>query len=196
VFIALTQAHPDGLSFITASQFWAVRVRGDPIAFADTFRRILRNVDPTAATALLTDLQSYVGVTLSPRRFSVALLGAFTAIALVLTTLGLYGVTAYGVEQRRQEIGVRIALGATPAGIMKIVLGRTLRLAGVGVALGLIGAQAAGGFMSRLMFGVSPAEPMLLAGVSAFLFATALLASWVPGIRATRIDTLRALSGD
>ena len=196
VFIALAQAHADGLSFITASQFWAVRVRGDPTAFADTFRRVLATVDPTSATALLTELRSYVDMTLSPRRFSVALLATFTAIALVLTTLGLYGVTAYGVEQRRQEIGVRIALGATPAGIMRIVLGRALRLAGVGVALGLVGAQAAGGLMSRLMFGVSPAEPMLLAGVSAFLFGTALVASWGPGIRATRIDTLRALSGD
>jgi putative ABC transport system permease protein len=196
IFVALPQIHPDGTSFVVASQFWAVRVRGDAATFAPSFRRVLRGVDGTVAMAGVSDLRHYVDVTLSPRRFSVALLAAFALIALALTTLGIYGVTAYGVEQRRREIGVRIALGATPAGIVGLVLGRTLRLACVGVALGLSGAYLAGGFMARLMFGVSTGDPALLGAVSAVLLATAMLASWVPGRRAARIDTLRALSGD
>jgi ABC-type antimicrobial peptide transport system permease subunit len=153
-------------------------------------------VDVTVATASLTDLRHYVDVTLSPRRFSVALLATFTLIALGLTMLGIYGITAYGVQQRRREIGVRIALGATPVVVIRLVLGRTLRLACVGVAFGVAGAFLAGGFMSRLMFGLSPVDPPLLALVSAILLATALVASSIPGRRAAHIDTLRALSGD
>lgn len=196
VFVALAQMHRDGVSFVAASQFWAIRVRGDAAAFAPSFRRVLRSVDVTVATASLTDLRHYVDVTLSPRRFSVALLAAFTLVALGLTTLGIYGITAYGVQQRRREIGVRIALGATPVAVIRLVLGHTLRLACVGVAFGVVGAYLAGGFMSRLMFGVSPVHPTLLAAVSAVLLSTALVASWVPGRRAARLDTLRALSGD
>src|SRR6185436_17272560 len=152
--------HADGAWLATASQFWAVRVRGDAVAFAPSFLRVLRGVDVTVATAGLTDLRRYVDTTLSPRRFSVVLLVAFTLVALVLTTLGIYGITAYGVEQRRRELGVRIALGATPLGLMRLVLGGTLRLASVGVAFGVLGAYLAGGFMSRLMFGVSPVDPV------------------------------------
>jgi len=196
VFIALKQVHPDGLPFAVATQFWAVRVRGDPAAFGPTFLRMLQEVDPAVATAGLTDLRAYVDTTMAPRRFSVGLLVTFALIALLLTTLGVYGIAAYTVEQRRREIGVRMALGATPRSIVGLVLGRTLRLAGVGIVVGALGAYFSGGFISRLMFGVSPGSPGVLALVSAILLGTALLASWLPGRRAARTDTLWALSGD
>jgi len=89
-----------------------------------------------------------------------------------------------------------LALGATPLGIIRLMLGRTLRLAAVGVVLGLVGARLAGGLMSHLMFGVSPGSPALLAVVSGILLVTALVASWVPVRRAARIDVLRALAGE
>ena len=196
VFIAVAQVHADGASFVAASQFWGVRVRGEPAAFAGTFVRLLRGVDPTVGTASLTDLRSYVDATLSARRFSVALLGMFSGLALALTTLGLYGITAHSVEQRRREIGVRIALGASPSSIVRLVLRRTLRLASVGVALGLLGAWFAGGFMSRLMFGVVPGDPAILGQVSVLILATALVAGWIPGRRAANVDALRALAGE
>jgi predicted permease len=196
VFIAVAQVHADGASFVAASQFWAVRVRGEPTAFARTFARVLRAVDPTVGTASLTDLRSYVDATLSARRFSVALLAAFSGLALVLTTLGLYGITAYSVEQRRREIGVRMALGASPSSVVRLVLRRTLRLACVGVALGLVGALLAGGLMSRLMFGVVLGDPAILGQVSVLVLGTAIVAGWIPSRRAARVDAIRALSGD
>lgn len=196
VFISLKQVHPDGAPFVTAIQFWAVRLRGTPALFGPTFVRILRGVDPAVATAGLTDLRAYVDGMIAPRSFSVGLLGTFTLIALLLTTLGVYGIAAYTVEQRRREIGVRMALGATPQNIVALMLGRTLRLAGIGIVLGLGGAYLAGGFMSRVMFGVATGSPLLLAAVSLILLSAALMASWLPGRRASRIDTLEALSAD
>jgi ABC-type antimicrobial peptide transport system permease subunit len=196
VFISLSQIHPDAASLAVATQFWAVRLRSDPAAFEPTFLRLLREVDPLVGSALLSDLRSYVNAAIAPRRFSVGLLAAFTSIALLLTMLGVYGVAAYAVEQRRREIGVRMALGATPLRIIRLMLGRTLRLAAVGIVVGLVGARLASGLMSRLMFGVRPGSPALLTVASGILLVTALVASWVPGRRAARTDVLRALAGD
>jgi putative ABC transport system permease protein len=196
VFIALGQLHPDGTSLVAATQFWAVRLRRDPAAFGPTFTRTLRGVDPTVATAGVTDLRAYVDAAIAPRRFSVGVLVVFTSVALLLTMLGVYGITAYTVEQRRREIGVRMALGAAPRSIVGLMLERTLRLSGLGVGVGLLGAYLAGGLMSRLMFGVSANNPAILAAVSALLLATTVVASWLPGRRAARVDVLRALSAE
>src|SRR5262245_47899063 len=196
VFIALSQIHPDAASLAVATQFWAVRLRSDPTAFEPPFLKVFREVDPTVGSALLSDLRFYVNAAIAPRRFSVGLLATFTTIALLLTMLGVYGIAAYAVEQRRREIGVRMALGATPLGIIRLMLGRTLRLAAIGIVVGLIGAKLTGGLMSHLMFGVRPGSPALLAVVSAILLGTTLLASWLPGRRAARIDILRSLSAD
>jgi len=196
IWIAAAQAHPDFATFMSGNQFWAVRVRGDAGGFAPHFLRVLRDIDPTIATAAITDLRRYVDVALSPRRFSVMLLSAFASIALLLTTLGIYAVTAYSVEQRRREIGVRIALGATPRDVVQLVLSRTLRVATVGIVLGLIGAYLGNGVLAHMMFGVSLSSPPLLAAVAGFLIVTTLVASTVPGLRAARIDPRRALSTD
>jgi predicted permease len=196
VFISLGQVHPDGAAFVAATQFWAVRLRGDPAGFGPAFLQTLRQVDAGVATAGLTELRMFVDRALAPRRFSVGLLVSFTLIALLLTTLGVYGISAYMVEQRRREIGVRMALGATPQSIVTLMLSGTLRLTAIGVGVGLAGAWLTAGFMSRLMFGVSPGNPVLLLTVSAILLGTALVASWIPGRRAARIDALRALSAE
>jgi predicted permease len=196
VFLSMHQVHPDAASLMAATQFWVVRVRTDPTAFAPTFLRCLRAVDPSVATAEPTDLRSYVDAAIAPRRFSAALLVAFTLVSLLLTALGVYGISAYTVEQRRHEIGIRMALGATPRSIVGLVVGRSVRLTGIGTALGVLGARLAGGFLSRLMFGVSPASPVLLALVGALLRATTIVASWLPGLRAARLDALRALSAE
>jgi ABC-type antimicrobial peptide transport system permease subunit len=126
----------------------------------------------------------------------VGLLMIFALISLLLTMLGVYGIAAYTVEQRRREIGIRMALGATPRSIAGMIAGRTLRLAIVGTAAGVLGAWLVNGFMSHLMFGVTPGSPALLALVSAILLLTAVVASWLPGRRAARIDVLKALSAD
>jgi ABC-type antimicrobial peptide transport system permease subunit len=193
VFISLQQVHADATSLVTATQFWAVRVKSVPAAFGTTFLKILREVDPAVGTAALTDLRAYVDAELAPRRFSVGLLAAFTLISLLLTALGVYGIASYAVEQRRHEIGIRMALGATAHGIVGQILGSTLRLAGVGMALGVLGAWLANRLLSRIMFGVSPGSPALLVLVSAVLLVTAIVASGLPALRAARNDPLRAL---
>jgi predicted permease len=193
VFISMLQVHPDAASLVTATQFWAVRVRSKPAAFGPTFLRILHDVDPSVATGTLTDLTSYVDATIAPRRFSVDLLVTFALISLLLTALGVYGIAAHMVEQRRHEIGIRMALGASPRSIFGLVLGRTIRLACIGTATGVLGAWLASGLMSRLMFGVSPGSPGLLGLVSVVLLATAVLASSLPALRAVRAGALRPL---
>ncbi|HEY6195499.1 MAG TPA: ADOP family duplicated permease [Candidatus Eisenbacteria bacterium] len=196
VFISMRQVHPDATSLVTATQFWAVRVRSEPAAFGPTFLRILHEVDPAVATGTLTDLRAYVDTTIAPRRFSVGLLVTFTLISLLLTALGVYGIAAYTVEQRRHEIGIRMALGASPRSIVGLIFARTIRLAGIGTAAGAFGAWLASGFMSRLMFGVSPGSPALLALVSAGLLVTAMVASGVPAVGAVRADALRGLRAE
>jgi putative ABC transport system permease protein len=196
VFIAMSQIHPDAASLAIATQFWAVRLRRGAASFGPVFLRTLRAVDPSVASANLTELRAYVDRAIAPRRFSVALLATFTLISLLLTTLGVYGIAAYTVEQRRREIGLRMALGATPHSIVRLLLGRSVRLAAIGIAVGAIGAYVANSFMSKLMFGVSAGDPRLLAIVSALLMGTALVASWIPGRRAANVDTLRALSSE
>lgn len=196
VFIAFGQINPAWSALVAATQFWAVRVHSDPAAFGQPFVRALHDVDPAVATAGLTGLRSYVDGAIAPRRFSVDVLAAITMVALVLTTLGVYGITAHTVEQRRREIGVRMALGATSRSIVWLILGRTLRLACIGVVAGVAGAVLSGGLMSRLTFGVTPGRPMLLTGVSATLLGTTALASWLAARRATRVDALRALSAE
>jgi predicted lysophospholipase L1 biosynthesis ABC-type transport system permease subunit len=196
VFISLKQVHADGLSLVTATQFWAVRVRSGAASCATTFSHVLREVDPMVATAGSIGLRDFVDAAIAPRRFSVLVLAVFTFIAVLLTTLGVYGITAFVVEQRRREIGVRLALGASPASIVALVVGRTLRVACIGAVVGILGAYAAGGFISRTMFGVSGTSPMLLALVSSGLLATAIVASWLPGRRAAHVDALRALSSE
>lgn len=196
VFISMGQVHPDGVSLVAATQFWAVRVRREAGLPAGEFVRRLREVDPTVATAGITNLRAYIDDATAARRFSVHVLIAFASIAILLTTLGVYGITAYTVEQRRREIGVRIAMGATPQLILGLVLRRTFQLAAAGIAGGVVGAYMANGVMSRLMFGVSPSSPAILATASALLLAAAMLAGWLPGRRAAGLDVLKAIASD
>jgi ABC-type antimicrobial peptide transport system permease subunit len=126
-------------------------------------------------------------------RFLSLLLGAFSVIALALAAVGIYGVMAYSVSQRTQEIGVRVALGARSTDVMKMVLGQGTKLAAVGVGIGLAGAFALTRVMSTLLFEVSVTDPVTFAAVVALLAIVALLACYIPARRATKVDPLIAL---
>jgi len=125
-----------------------------------------------------------------------ALLVAFAAVALVLAVVGLYGVISYGVAQRTREIGVRVALGAEPSAVARLVIGSGLRLAAAGVAIGAAGAVAATRVLSGMLFGVSAVDPTTFAGTTLVVAAIALLASYLPARRALRIDPAEALRAD
>jgi ABC-type antimicrobial peptide transport system permease subunit len=133
---------------------------------------------------------------LAQPRLSAFLLGAFALTALALAAVGLYGASASAVRQRTRELGVRLALGATPAGLRRGVLGQALAVAALGTALGTVGALAAARLLSALLFEVSPADPLTFAGVVALMLAVALLAAYVPARRATRVDPAEVLRGD
>ncbi len=175
-------------------------VRADPrvapASLAPGLRAAVRALDPDQPVFGVTTLDAMLAELGAPRRFVLVLLGAFAGVALLLAGVGLYGVVAYGVARRARELGVRVTLGATPAAIRRAVVGRGVRLALAGAALGTLGALAGGRLLVGALFGVRPADPGVLAGVAALLVAAAALASWVPARRATRVDPAVVLRGE
>jgi putative ABC transport system permease protein len=123
-------------------------------------------------------------------------MGAFAALALLLAVVGIYGVNAYAVAQRRHEIGVRMALGATPRNVLRDVIAQGLKLTGVGIAIGIGGALGIASWLKSVLVGVSATDPATLGGVALLMAAVAAMACYVPARRATRIDPARALRGE
>jgi ABC-type antimicrobial peptide transport system permease subunit len=140
--------------------------------------------------------EAYLRDSLAPTRFAMALLTAFAVIALVLASVGLYGVIAYGVTQRTREIGVRVALGADARAVTALVVGGGLRLAVLGVAIGTAAAVAATRVLESMLYGVSPADPPTLLAIALLVGVIALAASYIPARRALRIDPTEALRAD
>lgn len=138
-------------------------------------------------------MDEVVAASRSRPRFLTELLGVFSLTALILASVGIYGVISYSVAQRTREFGVRMALGAGTADVLRLVLGRGLRLTLGGLLIGLIGAVALTRFMSALLFGVTPTDPVTFVIVPAVLALVALAASYLPARRATRVDPLNAL---
>jgi ABC-type antimicrobial peptide transport system permease subunit len=153
----------------------------------------IRAIDPSIPIFDAGPLSKAVDSSFDSRRALMLLLTAFAGLALFLSALGIYGVLAYDVSQRTREIGVRRAIGASHGGIIGLILSQGLWKAGVGVVIGLVGALLLSSYMTSLLFGVEPTEPVVYAMVAAVLIAVAALASYLPAWRATRIDPLEAL---
>ncbi|HKJ03255.1 MAG TPA: FtsX-like permease family protein, partial [Longimicrobiales bacterium] len=173
-----------------------VRTRGDPLLLARALREAIWSVDSQQAITSMFTFDEIVGEAVARPRLLTVLLGAFGALGLVLGALGIYGVLAFLVSRRQREIGVRIALGAHPATVQRMVVGRGLVLAGVGVTLGFGGALVLTRYLQAVLFGVAPTDVTTLAGAVAGLVGVALLASWVPARRAARVDPVAALRAD
>ena len=170
-----------------------VRTQGDPSAVAASVREALRSVDKGVATYNLKTMNDVVSISAAPRRLPMLLLSAFAGVAMLLAMLGIYGITSYYVTQRTHEIGVRMALGAQIADVLKLVLRRAMLLAVVGVVLGVAGAAIVTRYLSSLLFGVQPIDVITFAAVALALVLVALVASLIPARRATRVDPLTAL---
>ncbi|HXT17012.1 MAG TPA: ABC transporter permease [Gemmatimonadaceae bacterium] len=170
-----------------------VRTSLEPASLAGALRRQLASIDPHLATNEIHTLDAAVNRSVSPRKFFTALLGGFTVFALCLALLGIYGVISYTVTHRTQEIGVRMALGATPGVVQARIIRETLRLAVVGVVIGTAGAWIAGQTLSGFLFGVTPADPVTYVAMVCVLFAVAIVSGYVPARRASRIDPVVAL---
>jgi putative ABC transport system permease protein len=169
------------------------RTAGDPGGLVPLVRREMGAVDPGLPLYDVQPLEQVVAESLAQRTFSLALLSAFAALALLLAVVGLYGVLAYAVTQRTREIGVRVALGAQSADVLRLVVGEGMRLVLAGLAAGLLGALAATYWMRSLLFGISAIDPLTYCGAAALLGLVALVACLVPARRATKIDPMAAL---
>ncbi len=172
---------------------FVVRTAGEPTAFAGGVREAIRSVDNTLATFNLKTMDDVVAQSAAPRRLPTQLLSVFAGVAMLLAMLGIYGITSYYVTQRTHEIGVRMALGAQIADVLRLVLRRAMLLAMVGVGIGIVGAVAVTRYMTTLLFGVKPIDVITFAGVALVLIAVALIACLVPARRAAKIDPLTAL---
>jgi predicted permease len=173
-----------------------IRTRDDPARVIKRVEDAIRTVDPQQTFTAAFTLDDVVSEAVARPRLLTVLLGLFGAMGLVLGALGIYGVLAYLVSQRTREIGVRIALGAQRQDVLGMVVGNGLRLAGLGVAIGFVGALAVTRLMQGVLFGVTSYDPLTFAAVAIGLVAVAAFASWLPAIRATRVDPLEALRAE
>jgi putative ABC transport system permease protein len=185
IFIPRTQRPGSGITFF-------VRTAQDPMLLATSVTGVVHSLEPDAPVAILT-LEDAVGRTIARPRALSALAGVFALVALALAAVGVYGVMAYSVRERTQEIGVRMALGATATSVFGLVLGGGLRLVAIGIAIGLAAAAGLTRLLARLLFDVEPFDPWTFAATAAILFVVAALASYVPARRGMRMAPIEAL---
>jgi predicted permease len=164
-----------------------------PSLLEPQIRREVQSVDPSLPVFNVRSMREVMDDSLAPRRFSSSLVGAFAAVALLLASLGIYGLLAYMVGQKSHEIGIRIALGAQPSDILKLVLRRGMLLSGAGIFAGLLLAAAAAPAIASLLYGVHPIDPLVFLSVPAVFLVVAFLASSIPARRALRVDPIVAL---
>jgi predicted permease len=175
------------------SVFVVVRTTGEPVSVAGAVRSVVRQLDPTLPVANVRSMREVVGTALATPRLTGFLLGAFAAIALALAAVGIYGVLAYLVSQRTQEIGIRLAIGAGRSQVLKMIMQQGMTLAVGGIAVGLTAAWLLTRLMQSLLYEVQPSDPVTFVAVPAVLFVVSLVASYLPAWRATKVSPLIAL---
>ena len=170
-----------------------VRTSGEPLAIAAAVREQVRALDKDVPVTHIQTMDRVFAASVAQQRFSMLVVGLFAGLALVLASVGIYGVMAYSVAQRAHEIGVRMALGARTAQVLKLILKDGMTLALLGVGVGLAGAFALTRLIATLLFGVTPTDATTLIVVSLALLGVALVACYIPARRATKVDPLVAL---
>jgi putative ABC transport system permease protein len=170
-----------------------VRGAGDVGTLTTVVRQAIHQIDPDEATSTFRTMGDVVSTSAATDRFNTLLLGAFAAIALLLTAAGIFGVLSYLVTQRTREIGLRMALGAQPKDVLGVIVGHGMRLVLVGLCIGVAGALVVTRWMSSVLFDVTPTDPLTFVVVAALLGIVAFLAAYVPARRAMRVDPMVAL---
>jgi putative ABC transport system permease protein len=186
VYFAAAQGSWDTMTLI-------VRTAGSPLAVTSDVQRVIASLDPALAPGNLQTLERMLSSSLSPQRVTAAMLSVFAGIALLLAVIGIYGVISYSVNQRTHEIGIRMALGAQRADVIRRVLRQGVVLAALGIALGLVGSFAMARGMATLLHDVSPTDPLTFIAVAVILATVAVLGSWLPARRAAAVDPVVAL---
>lgn len=170
-----------------------VRTSSDPRAMASAVQAEIQSMDKSVAKFQVTTVEEQLSEQTAERRFRTSLIGLFSMVALILSAVGIYGLMHYFVAQRTNEIGVRMALGARYGNVVALILKQGLILAGVGIAIGILGAFCLTQWLSSLLYGITPTDPLTFATAPAIMLAVAIVACWIPARRATRIDPMRAL---
>ena len=173
-----------------------VRSDGDPAALTSVLRAELQALDPDLPMYGVRTMRERVDSSLASRRFAMLLLALFAAVAMGLAAIGIYSVLTYLVNQGTRELGIRMALGATPREVLLLIVKQGMGLTGIGMALGLAGAFVTTRFMTSLLFGVSAVDPVTFVAVPAILLAAALVASYAPARRAARVDPMVSLRSE
>jgi len=187
---------PEGLTKLANGLLplsWAIRTAGDPLAMRASVEREIRAVDGLMSTAHVRTMDRMVADSLLRQNFNMLLLTIFAVMALLLAAIGIYGLLSYSVEQRMQEIGVRVALGAAGRDVIKLIGLQGMKLAGVGIALGLAAAYAVTRVLATLLFGVKANDPVTFAGVAVLVALVAIAASVIPARRAAAVAPADAL---
>jgi putative ABC transport system permease protein len=196
VYFSVDQTTPSMVSGILRTASYVVRTEADEHFVIPEIQRAVHELDPGLPLVGLRPLSEVVGSSLSERTFNTVLLGAFAVLAMLLAAVGVYGLLAYSVVQRTREIGIRLAIGATPSSVIGLVVGNGAALALIAVVIGIAGAAALTRVLRSILFDVSPFDMTSLAGAAVVVFGVALLASWIPARRASRIDPQTAMRGE
>jgi putative ABC transport system permease protein len=186
----------DGYLNHQAASWWAIRTDGDPAALASTVREAVKRTGKDTFINQLQPMGALVVEAQAQTRFSLLLIGVFSTIAALLAAVGLYGVLATSVRQRTAEIGVRMALGAAPSRIFRLMVGKGLCLSAIGIAIGLLAALALTRVLATMLVEVKPTDPVTFIAVAVLFFLIAFLASWLPAIRAAGLDPTTALRNE
>jgi putative ABC transport system permease protein len=179
-------------TYSTGNINWVLKANASPALAAD-IRRAIAEIDPTQRIGNIRTVDEVVAKTTASSRFDAWLFAFLAGLAMLLTAIGLYGVLSFSVARRTNEIGTRMALGATRGNVLGLVLRQGLMLVGLGLVIGLVGALAVTRALTTLLWGVRPTDPSTFAAVSVVLFAVGLAASYVPARRATKVDPMVAL---
>ena len=179
--------------FIGNAMGFAVRTTGDPNLALPAVRAAIHGIDRDVPLANVATMDANITSSMGQRRFAMLLLGLFAVMAVVLASIGIYGVMSYSVSQRAHEIGIRMALGAARRNVLGMVMGQGLLLVAIGVAIGVAGALSLTRLISSQLFGVKPSDPTTFVLVAVTLVGVAALATFVPAMRATRVDPVVAL---
>ena len=199
VYVPMLTADPGGRAGMLWSPFvvaLVVRTDAAPASLVRSLQEAVHRLDPSLPTFDERSLADVVQAATARMRFTFVLLGVASLVTLLLGAVGIYGVLAYGVALRKREFGVRMALGARPADVRRVVSRQGVRLAALGVALGLLAALGTTRLIGGLLYDVSPTDPVTLGGTGLALLAVAFLASWLPARQASRLAPTVALRGD
>jgi putative ABC transport system permease protein len=195
-YVPISQIPVENVPFLTNNMNWVIRTSAEPLTLAGVVRREVQSVNPAIPTSYTRSMEQFLSLSLAPSRFNLFFLGIFSIVALLLASTGIYAIISYSVTQRRQEFGIRMALGAQQLDVLKLVVGGGLKIVLIGVVLGLVAAYILTRLLSNLLYGITATDPSTFVSMSLLLIIIAMLASYIPARRAARVDPMTALRSE